>query len=126
MPNGGNFSEKEWRLLETPFQEIDPYLEEFAKNNKMKIRKNYHEWPERTLQWGEKLIRNISITLKDKNLKRYNLSIYAYMDINSKRIMKRKYLKINVPFDEIKNELKSLFEKALTIIGTWEEKDLSS
>jgi hypothetical protein len=46
---------------------VDPTLEDFALERRMRFGRNDHHWPERSLRWGSPLGRLIQIRLEDEN-----------------------------------------------------------
>jgi hypothetical protein len=133
MPNGFYGPEKEWQELEAPLIEIDKELKDFAKSHSADISKNYHEWPERSLEWGNKLFdriqkkkirKLIQIYPENKEKKTYNLWICASEDRDQKRYWKNEFLKKDVPFSEIRDELPKLLDTGYKKLESWKENEL--
>lgn len=65
---------------ENPLLEIDKEIKYYAEQNQMKLSKNYHDWPERSLSWKNKGIgKRIQIYL-DKDLNKYLVWGCAFKD----------------------------------------------
>jgi hypothetical protein len=133
MPNGFYGPEKEWEELEAPLIEIDKELKDFAKSHSADISKNYHEWSERSLEWSNKLFgriqkkkirKLIQIYPENKEKKTYNLWICASEDRDQKRYWKNEFLKKDVPFSEIRDELSKLLDTGYKKLESWKENEL--
>ncbi len=62
-----NFLEGESSLLE-----IDKEIKHYAEEHQMKLTKNYHDWPERSLSWkNKKVTKQIQIYLDGENLNNF-------------------------------------------------------
>ena len=81
MPNGFHGERSDWDKMEAPLLRIDNMLEAFSRANGMRVRRNYHNWPERSLMWNtmdiEKLIQ---LFLRDEKKLEFTLWICAYED----------------------------------------------
>lgn len=54
MGNGGWYgTEEEWKRIESPLIEIDPIIDEFAREEGLRVTKNLKDWPERSLRWRD-------------------------------------------------------------------------
>lgn len=53
MPNGDYGPHEEWDRLEEPLCRADPVIAAFSQRRELSISRNYHNWPERTLSWGD-------------------------------------------------------------------------
>lgn len=124
MPNGFQGSKEEWERIQSFLLEIDELLLDFAKVNGMELSKNYHNWPERSITWGEDIRRLIQIYLDDEKIMTFNFWICASQDRGQKRYWKNTFLKKGVHFFEIKDNLLHLLEEGHRILESWFEKDL--
>ena len=124
MPNGFHGSKEEWERMESPLLEIDEFLLNFAQVNGMKFSKNYHNWPERSIEWGKDIRRLIQIYLEDEERMVFNFWICASQDSGQERYWKHTFLKKKVPFSEIKDNIHQLLEEGRRTLESWGEKDL--
>ncbi len=126
MPNGYDGSIEEWEKMEAPLLEIEGLLAEFAAKRNMQVIKNYHNWPQRKLEWvRDGLHRAIHILAADRP-GTYHLAIDAWEDQNNKRYVAHKWLKRWVFWPEIKDNLHQLLEEGVAILESWSEKDLKA
>ena len=124
MPNGFHGSIEEWQQMEAPFLEIDDALEKFAADRKMQVVKNYHNWPRRELEWvGDDIHRSISI-FQGERPDTFHMAVGAWQDKQSDRYAANKWLKKEVLWPEITDNLQELLEEAVAILDAWSEKDL--
>lgn len=66
---------------EKPLLEIDKELQSYAKQNNMKLSKNYQNWPERSLSWRDSGIKKlIQIYLEKYDANRFLLWGCAFKD----------------------------------------------
>lgn len=124
MPNGFHGSEDEWKRMEAPLLEIDQPLLTYATQYSMKLSKNYHGWPERSLVWGDGVRRLIQIYLQDEKSMTWNVWLCASQNRGKKRFWKNQFLKRAVPFQEIRDNLQILLAQARAMLSTWAERDL--
>ena len=96
---------------------IDKRIKFYAEQNKMKLSKNYHDWPERSLIWKSKGIeKRIQIYL-DKDLNKFLVWGCAFRDtIFAKRYWyKTEPLIINLPLQW--NKIEKEFNRLKEILG---------
>ena len=114
-----NFLEGEYPLLE-----IDKEIKYYAERNQMKLTKNYHDWPERSLLWkNEKVSRQIQIYLDGKNSNKFLVWGCAYKD----RLLHRYWWKkepiiFGIPLNW--DKIKTLFDELKEILNNIRESDL--
>jgi hypothetical protein len=126
MPNGHYGTDEEWKRLEGPLRDIDEPIEAFARRHGMAISRNYHNWPERSLRWDSNPERLIQVYLEDEERLTWNLWLCAGQDRGGQRFWKNQMLRRNVPMSEIRPVIERLLDEALTIVGSWQEEDLSA
>ena len=124
MPNGFHGSQDEWKHMEAPLLEIDHILTVFGKRYGMKLSKNYHDWPERSLVWGGDVRHLIQIYLENEKTMTWNVWLCASQDRATGRFWKNQFLRRAVPFQEIHNVLEQLLEEARNIVTAWSERYL--
>jgi len=126
MPNGGfDGSIEDWQKMEAPLLEIDILLAEFATERNMEVVRNYHNWPQRYLNWDSKGIhRSIQILAVDANKMTFHVSLIAWADKNDQRYLTSGWLKKAVPWLNIKGNLHELLEEGYRSLESWSEKDL--
>ena len=122
MPNGFTGSDEEFLKAELPLKRIDKRLKSFSRKHFMRIVKNYHSWPSRSLEWGMFLRKTIQISLS--SLDKYDFWICSAYDKRGRRYWKNGYLKRYVSFDEIENKLEELLEESKFILDSWKKGDL--
>ena len=89
MANGGWYgTQEEWDQIEKPLLEVDPILEQFAKENGLTVTRNLKDWPERSMVWGNDVRCLIQLYLVDEELLTFNLWLCASQDRGSKRYWK--------------------------------------
>lgn len=111
--------------MESAFREIDPRLTEFANEHKMRVRKNYHGWPERSLLWqSARVEKSIQIFLKDERAPTYCLCLCAWEDRGESRYWKKEILLEAVAWSVVEQGLESLLLQAYEIVDKWTAKDL--
>jgi len=125
MPNGFNGSNEVWEQMEAPFREIDKELSVFARTYRMKISKNYHNWPERSLRWSSNGIdRLIQIYLQDEKNLTYCVWICGSQDRKQGRFWKNAFLKKNVSWAEVCDGISESLATAYTNVESWTHLDL--
>jgi hypothetical protein len=124
MPNPYTLSPEEFASLEAPFREIDPALERFARARAMAIVRNYHNWPARSLKWEEGGVwKQLQLFLSpDKSS--YGLFVVAWQDRDERRYWKQAFVKKEVPWNEIADNLEQLLIAAHATLEYWTEADL--
>ncbi|MCJ7590893.1 MAG: hypothetical protein MUO51_06025 [Woeseiaceae bacterium] len=89
MANGGWYGTKEgWDRIEAPLLDADPILDDFALETGLTISKNYKDWPERSVVWGDDVRCIIQLYLVDEKDLTFNLWICASQDRERKRFWK--------------------------------------
>ena len=125
MPNGYEFSREEWEKVEAPLLAIDGLLAEFAAQRNVQIVKNYHNWPQRQLDWTSNGIhRSLWILLADAGEMTFHVAGVASKDQNGDRYLKDCWLKKGAPWSDVKDNLTQLLQDGVTLLESWSEKDL--
>lgn len=127
MPNGGfDGSREAWEKMEGPLLEVDELIARYAADRNMQVIKNYHNWPQRYLNWVSRGIhRSIQILAVDESKMTFHISIVAWTDKNDKRYLTDAWLKKGVPWDQIRDNLHQLLEEGFKTLESWSEKDLT-
>lgn len=124
MPNGHNMQPEEFDKLEAPLRRLDVCLSEYASKHGMKLQKNYHNVPERSLTWTEDNEKVIQIYLENANKQTYHLWICAVKDINGERYWKQEYLMKDQPLAVIESNLSRELDTATNILRSWKDEHL--
>jgi hypothetical protein len=125
VPNGLNISPEEFAKLEEPLRRFDARLAKYASQHEMQLSKNYHNIPERSLEWAEDENRKlIQIYLEDSARQTYNIWICASKDINGERYWKNEYLVKDKSLETIESDLLSLLRSATETLRSWKDDDL--
>lgn len=126
MPNGGyDGSIEDFHKIEAPLIEIDPLLGQFAALRKLKVVKNYHNWPQRSLDWVSRGInRSIQIVGVDAGKLTFHIGITAWVDKDGQRYAMDAMLKFGEPWDRIRDQFPRLLEESFEMTESWSEKDL--
>jgi hypothetical protein len=124
MPNGFCGKPEEWERIEKPLRKIDPELESYAKANNLQLSKNYHNWPERSLEWGNRIKKLIQIYLENEKTMTFNLWLCASEDREKRRFWKSIFLKKSVDFSEISDNLIELLNEGRKILNSIKSEDL--
>ena len=125
MPNGFHGAQHEWDALEAPLLRIDQRLIRFATQRSLKLSRNYHNWPERSLEWYQGSVRKlIQIFLDSDVSSTYTLWICASEDRAGERYWKQGNLKKAARFEEIEESLEQLLDEAKAQLDTWSSEEL--
>jgi hypothetical protein len=119
MPNGFHGSESEWQRIEAPLLRAEPVLDMFANTHGLSISKNYHNHPERSLNWGTDLRRLIQLYLADSKLLTLNLWLCASQDRGPQRYWKGELLLKDQNIETILDTLPDLLEQAYRKVDSW-------
>jgi hypothetical protein len=127
MPNGYDGSIEDWEKMEAPLLEIDGFLAQFAAERNMQVVKNYHNWPQRYLDWVSLGIhRSVQVLAVDASKMTFHVSVIAWIDKNEQRYLISGLLKKQVPWDQIRDNLHDLLEEGVKTTESWSEKDLKA
>jgi hypothetical protein len=110
--------------LEALLLRIDEVLARFASANGMKLSKNYHDFPERSLTWDSNLRRLIQLYPDGSGEDLFNLWVCVSQDRGSRRYWKTAYLRRKVSFGKIESELHILLDQGRDMANSWLESDL--
>jgi len=125
MPNGFHGSKNEWERMEAPLLRIDHVLESFASSHELQLRRNYHNWPERSLMWNSSGVKKlIQIFLHDEQKLTFTVWICASEDRGAGRFWKQTKLRDAIALEEISAELGGLLCECKAILDGWKEADL--
>ena len=90
MANGGwNGTAEEWARIEQPLLDIDPIIEEFAREFGLTIHKNDNDWPGRAFVWDNGVNCAIHLYLADQDKLTFNLWLCASQDRGRTRFWKQ-------------------------------------
>jgi hypothetical protein len=120
MPNGFHGPNAEWERIESPLLKLDARLEAFAISSGMSLSKNYHNWPERSLERNARIRRLIQIYLADEKRMVFNLWICA----SQGKFWKNEFILKEQPIGKISENLEELLTKAKERLDSWQESDL--
>jgi hypothetical protein len=125
MPNGFHGPKNEWERMEAPLLRIDHSLQDFANSYGLRLSRNYHNWPERSLKWSTSRINKlIQIFLCDESKLTFTVWICASEDRGTSRFWKQQKLRDAVEIPEISAELGNLLGEGKAILDRWNETDL--
>lgn len=124
MPNGFHGSSSEWERIEAPLQKLDRHLEEFSQRHGILVMRNERNWPDRSLRWGDRIKRFVSIYLEDALELRYSVCFAALEDRRNKRYWKREFPKRAVPIEDIEREMPALLERGRAVVEGWTSEQL--
>ena len=124
MPNGFHGPTEEWQRMEGPLRTIDDLLDAFAERHGMTVTRNDHNWPERSLRWGEAPHRSIHISLADEQNLLFGVGICAWEDRSKGRFWKTRTLIESRSLEELRPQLNELLEKAKNEVERWRSRDL--
>jgi len=110
--------------MEAPLVAVDAVLIMFARAHQMRITKNYHEWPERSLTWGTTIRRLIQLYAEDSDQPTFTLWLCASQDRGLSRFWKREFLFEKKPLAALADLLPALLEEARNKVNSWEKRDL--
>lgn len=124
MPNGYYGSIEDWQRMEAPLLDIDNLLVKFAAERNLRVVRNYHNWPNRHVEWvRDGIYRGIQVTAADKP-HTYHMGLVAWKDQDGERYFADKWLKKWVFWPEIGDNLHQLLEEGIETLESWSEKDL--
>lgn len=129
MANGLNMSRQSdtWRMLESPLREVDSLLSTFAANHGMRLSRNYHNWPERTLGWTSRgLQRGIQIALDNPGRRTYSVRACASTGSGRTWLSNESILRKGQPWPKIGPITEDLLIEAYNTAELWSKKDLNS
>lgn len=122
MANGEYFgTKKEWLRLEAPLLEVDPVIEQFAKENGLSVGKNHKDWPERSLIWGNEVRCLIQLYLASEEALTFNLWLCASQDRDGKRYWKQETPIKAKPVSEFKDQLPALLREGRDKLISWSQ-----
>jgi hypothetical protein len=125
MPNGFYGAKNEWDRIEAPLLLIDRTLDAFAIVHGLRLGRNYHNWPERSLRWNKSAVSKlIQIFLVDQEKLTFTVWICASEDRAEKRFWKQRRLRDGVVIEDIRSELQDMLTEGKAILDSWNETDL--
>jgi len=119
MPNGFQGSEAQWRRMEAPLVQLDPVLEKFASAHKLKLSKNYHGEPERSLRWDTAVECLIQLFLADADQLTFNLWLCASQDRGDARYWRREFLFKDQKLAQYAERLPDLLDEGFVRVNSW-------
>jgi len=124
MPNGFHGSKQEWERLEAPLRQFDPELQAFADQHAMRITRNEHNWPSRSLHWGHHIERAVQISLEHPGQLTWSIWVYAWQDRGRERYWKKVLLGQAIPLAEIAPRLAGILQQGRHLADAWSADDL--
>ena len=122
MPNGFLGKRSEWKRMTAPLKGIDRILKLFASEQGLSLLRNTRNWPERSFRWGSPIER--LIYLVDESRLTWTFWLCAVEDRADGRYWKRKFLREEVPMQEISDHLPELLREAHSLVADWTAQDL--
>jgi len=120
-PNGYAGSKAEWVRIERPLIEVDSIIGAFATEHGLSCSANYHDWPERSLIWGNGVRRLIQIYLESEDQLTFRVWLCASQDRGLKRFWKQENLRTGLGPEQLKAELPTLLAQAYEKVNSWQE-----
>lgn len=125
MPNGFHASESEaWERLEGPLRRLDATLDAFAATHGMTVRRNYHNWPHRSLRWADELERAIEIGLVNERAPVYDVSGVAWAGQGPERTWRNERVREAQPVEMLEAGLDELLAHVRELVSGWTLGDL--
>jgi hypothetical protein len=124
MPNGFQGSKQEWQRVEAPLHPLTPALEDFARRHGMRIAYSEHNWPSRSLHWGDDFERVIQISLENPQTLTWDVWVYAWQDRDRRRYWKKAALRRAVRMAEIASSLAQMLREGKGLADEWRPEDL--
>jgi hypothetical protein len=114
MPNGFHGPKEEWERKEAPLLELDGQLNDFARERRMTVEKNYHgDEPNRMLRWDSKgFTRTIQLSLEDVEAQTFFIGLYAWKDVAGERHTRQAPARWHIPLRQLKTDLRRLLEES--------------
>lgn len=124
MPNGFYGSRERWLEMTKPLRGIDDLLADFAERHGMRIIKDYHNWPSRTLEWGAPVIRHLAVFLAEEHQMLFDVVGVAWEDRGRERYWRRSVLRSGVPAEQLRRVVLPLLENGREGVSSWRSDDL--
>jgi len=105
--------------MEAPLVKADPVLQKFAAAHRLKLSKNYHNEPERSLTWDTGIRRLIQLYLQDPKTLTLNLWLCASQDLGGSRFWRREFLVKDQRLDDFFDQLPALLEEGYARVNSW-------
>jgi hypothetical protein len=122
MANGGWYGTKEeWERIENPLINLDSIMDDFANDISLNVTKNYKDWPERSIAWGDNVRCLIQIYLVDDKKLTFNLWLCASQDRGLKRYWKNEFLVKEKTVDEFRDNLALLLREGFEKLTAWSD-----
>lgn len=124
MANGGYWKTKaDWQRVEAPLRRLDPVLDAFAGEHRLRIAKNVKDWPERSILWGDSIRLLIQVYLTDPQQLTFNVWLCASQDRGDKRYWKHEMPVRGQPVDAFEHDFAALLREAKAKLESWSEAD---
>lgn len=123
-PNGHSGSKAAWSRIERPLVDVDAIIGAFAKQHGLSCSANYHNWPERSLVWGNGVRRLIQVYLESEEQLTFRVWLCASQDRGRKRFWKQENLRVGLSPEQLKAELSTLLDQAYDRVNAWQESSL--
>lgn len=114
---------EDWKRLEAPLLNLDIDLNNFCSKYELRITKNQKQWPERSIQFGDKVRCLIQIYLDNSETLDLNFWICASQDRNLKRYWKNEFLRKSVNSEDLQLEIENLLEEAKVKLDLWRKNE---
>ncbi len=124
MANGGYWHTKaDWQRAEAPLRRLDPVLDAFAGQHRLRITRNLKDWPERSIAWGDSIRLLIQVYLTDPQHLTFNVWLCASHDRGDQRYWKHEMPVRGLPVEAFENDFASLLREAKAKLESWSEAD---
>ncbi len=132
MPNGMHICDKQrFMLLESGLLNIDSTLSDFASKHRMKLLKNWHAWPRRSLVSGFWIKRQIEIVACDDlgpgrgaEEVHYLVGISAWQDKRSGRKHVASIVRDRIAAPVLRADIEGILDEAHEGVMKWSAADL--
>ena len=113
-----------WERIEAPLVELDEAFAAFASRHGMSLRRNYHDWPERSVIQEGEVTRLIQVYLDDEARLTFSVWLCASQDRGDERFWKSDYLARGVSAGVLAANLHIWLEQGWARLQGWNANDL--
>ena len=125
MPNGFHGSKERWDNLAASLLAVDALVDEFAAGHQLRVERDYHSWPSRSLLWSSEIERKVEISLDNSTERRtYSVSAVAWADENGARYWRQEVVQGSIPGEDLATQLPHLLVAAYERARSWQRSDL--
>ena len=125
MPNGFHGSKEKWDYLAASLRAVDALVDEFAAGHQLRVERDYHNWPSRSLQWSSEIERKVEISLDSSTERRtYSVGAVAWVDEDGARYWRQEVIMGSIPGEDLATQLPHLIVAAYERAQSWQRSDL--